>query len=515
MTTTRGPRLHSVPSGGWIPPNEFSEVLEREVLEAVFHDPTVLPTLSAIVAPIDFQSPRLRTIYAAMTRVESISVVHLAEDLGRHGELEKVGGLTALFEIEHGACTAANAVAHARMVQRYALERRERVLHERIARGEDLRRELAEVESALAVLEVEHLTSDSILLSGDRLRELREAAVTMSPLPGLLDCEPSLHLLQGRPKSGKTRFALALGIAWSEALSPWTGAPALPGTRVLVVSAEQSARRVDRVLRGLSLFVQGSKLDRWTDRLAIVARAKSLPAAARPIFTLDSRGLQLLRSVLAGAREAGDPFGLVVLDSLSRLKPPDADENSADDMTRVCAALQEIAESENVYVLLIHHRGHNADSSRAAAIGASRGSSAIAAVAQVAWTLDIVPSDPRQRVLRVAGNEVPEGEITFQVAAEKADPGAVNYFKRIDPLAELADRIDDLIAVGESISTSELAWRIAGERPEDGAARPPGRAAETAAKLREHWKRAGRVTVEDLGTGIGYRISRPRPEPTQ
>src|SRR5262245_48980577 len=114
-------------------------------------------------------------------------------------------------------------------------------------------------------------------------------------------------------------------------------------------------------------------------------------------------------------------------------------------MTAVLAPLQEIAESENVYLVVIHHRGNSGDPARSGAIGASRGSSAIAAVAQVAWTLDTVSGEPRQRVLRVAGNEVVEHEICFQVAEETAPAGHIDYWRPIDRVAEQAERLDELL----------------------------------------------------------------------
>ena len=43
--------------------------------------------------------------------------------------------------------------------------------------------------------------------SGDRLRALRERPVPESPLEGLLDSQPSLAVLSGKPKTAKTTFA--------------------------------------------------------------------------------------------------------------------------------------------------------------------------------------------------------------------------------------------------------------------------------------------------------------------
>ena len=95
----------------------------------------------------------------------------------------------------------------------------------------------------------------------------------------------------------------------------------------------------------------------WEDRFHIVARDPELSGDLKPLLILDKSGLNGLEQMLREAREAGDPVGLVVLDSLSRLKPPWVEENDNDAMSQWLDALDEIAQAHNVYILLIHHAG--------------------------------------------------------------------------------------------------------------------------------------------------------------
>jgi hypothetical protein len=209
------------------------------------------------------------------------------------------------------------------------------------------------------------------------------------------------------------------------------------------------------------------------------------------MLTLDDRGLAMLRAVLRAAHEAGKPFGFVVLDSLSRLKPPSVEENDADGMTEWLDALAEIASSFGVYLLLIHHAGHSQE--RTEARSAGRGSSSIAAVAQVALLLERVPGEPQQRRLRVDGNDVLSSEHFFEVADESDSPGSIRFWRRVEPGAP---RIAQVLAPGEASSLTEIAWRLSG-RTRVPNTKPAGDALRAASVAVSAWRHAGLATIED------------------
>jgi hypothetical protein len=197
----------------------------------------------------------------------------------------------------------------------------------------------------------------------------------------------------------------------------------------------------------------------------------------------------------------------VVLDSLSRLVPEGFDENDNSHMTAWLAPLQELAEELGAYIVTIHHVGH-ADRNEARTAG--RGASAIAAVAQAVWLLENSTDDPRQRKLHIQGNAVPETRLLFSVAGEKNEPGAILYWRPADPLE--AYSLDELVAEGEEISTTGLAWRLQGEERVKGKS-PKGQYQRKAAQLRESWLRTGAIETFKGGHGAKM-IRRPRVETT-
>jgi replicative DNA helicase len=465
------------------------------LLSCLLLDPSRIPSVLEILEAAGVGDSDHKAIFEAMLALHSsgqpLDLWLLAAHLEREGKLGAVGGVEALAEIVDFEPTAHYAEYYARTLRRHSLENRASLLHERLAgeRNDADLAELAAVEAKLASIG-SGLDLTTLGFTGPRLVEIRERAEPQSPIPSLLDPEPSLVVLNGRPKTAKTRLALWLAQAWASGSTPWPGAERLPGTRALVISAEQPAVRVERTLRQLDAMAaaNGVTRERWTNRMVVVARDPELSGAGRPLLTLDAGGLQALRSGLLDARRKGDPFGLVVLDSLSRLKPGDAEENDNDAMSALLGRLQEIAEEAGAYIVLIHHVGH---SERQDPRTAGRGASAIAAVAQVAWLLEEVPTNPRMRRLSVSGNAVLATDLYLEVASDTSRPGEVLYFRPVDPVA--SHKIEDLVAVGEELSISQLAWRIAGRGPRDSKDRPPGPAAQVAKALRTKWEKEGLV----------------------
>ena len=84
-------------------------------------------------------------------------------------------------------------------------------------------------------------------------------------------------------------------------------APSLPGSRALIISREQTASRLDGVLRRLSIFADQGSIETMTDRITLVARDPELRPQDRCLLTLDDRGLRALRAVLRQAQKEGDP----------------------------------------------------------------------------------------------------------------------------------------------------------------------------------------------------------------
>ena len=331
--------------------------------------------------------------------------------------------------------------------------------------------------------------------SGETLEALRHRPERRSPLPGLLDPEPGLTQIAGKPKTLKTTFGLALAQAWAAGVRLWPGTRQLPATRSLVLSAEQPAVRIEQTLRRLDTMHPEVKRDAWTERMTIVARDRDLPRASRSLFDLGDAGMKALRGVLRRAEESQDPYGLILLDSLSRLKPADAEENSNDAMSAWLGPLQEIAETFSCYVILVHHIGH---AGREDIRTAGRGASAIEAVCQGLWMIEET-NDPRFRVLRIAGNALLAHEVHLEIAPEGSPPGTCLYFRPHDPLVNY--NVHDYVGA-EWINSTKLAWKLSGKAPDPNNPKkqsPPGNSTTLAADLRDHWK--DRDLIEVRGEG--------------
>lgn len=473
---------------------------ENQLVGGLLLDPNRIPDAMRLVQPKDLLDLRLRQVYTAQLDLcrsgGDSSMLSVAEQLERRGELSAIGGPSALAEVFDEAATSALVPEHARCVGRHACLRDLRRLHEAAVDNPldpEIRQQIDSTETRLFEAQRGELTLDDVGFSGDRLRAIRERPQPISPLPNVLDPEPHLHVLSGKPKTGKTTFALMLARAWVAGVRPWPGAGKLPGSRALVISREQTVGRLDQTLCRLAKHSEDGSMDLWTDRISLVARDRELGPTERRLLTLDDDGLALLQSVLLAARDQDDPFGLVVLDSLSRLKPSGIEEMDNDAMSRWLDRIEEIA-APGTYVILIHHAGHTTETNRMEARSAPRGASSIGAVAQALWLLERT-SNPNHRRLKVDGNAILPTEITLEVCSGEAEAGTVNYFQPINPLD--AFDIDHLLDRSETISTSILAWRVAEKEPEKSGDRPPGAAAKTAAALRTKWERERLIEVFD------------------
>jgi replicative DNA helicase len=479
--------------------NEFASELEQSLVAKLLLDQTAVAPVFGIVDQSNFQDLVALKILGAIQSLHrdghTIDLITVGDELARTDGLSVIGGAGALAYIFDREATAVDALDVARRVRQYSLERRERSLCADIVNGRspaEIRKQLAEVHSELAALEVGRCVDLTQLgFSGPRLDAMRIRPEKQSPLPGLLPPEPGLIILSAKPKTGKTTFAVYMAQSWACGVSPWEGAPALPGSRSLVISREQPVIRVDATMRRLDTTSECITREAWTERLTIVARDPELDRTADRLMTLDSSGVELLRQCLDHARSEGDPYGLIVFDSMSRLAPAGLDENSNVDVTHFLAPLQELAEKSETYLILIHHVGH---AGRNEARSAGRGASAIGAVPQCVWLLKDGANDPKQRQLKVEGNAVLNSTISFRVATEQSEPGEILFWRPCDPFE--GHSIDDLIQPGEEISTTELAWRIQEEEPVKGK-RPRSQNERAASTLRESWQNKGLVAVDD------------------
>ena len=353
----------------------------------------------------------------------------------------------------------------------------------------------------------EPLTLREFALDQDRLRRLSSLRCPESPLPGVLDPRPSLHILGGKPKSGKTTFGCHFATAWAEGVSPWQGAPKLPGERALIISAEQDVQPLYVRIRSTVVGTGLGSEERFDKRLLIhgqLSRDECEDLGVRDPSSIMAGGLSTkvlaqLAEMLETERRNGEPITFVLVDSLSRVLPPGFSENDAADMSRFLDALQKIAVHFQAYVVLIHHetKGTSGD-----ILKDMRGSGAIGAVARVLWGWSRVKNKPQQRRMRTMGNGIIGRDITFEVC-EASDSGEdrIDFFRV--GLSDLeAHTVAVVVSSGEALSLNEIAHRVDERRRPD-----------KLAELREEkkrWNNSGlRGSVEKvLQAGKGIWVER-------
>jgi len=337
-------------------------------------------------------------------------------------------------------------------------------------------------------------------ISGDRLRMIRERPETVSPMPGILDFEPSLHILVADAKTGKTTLSCQLGLAWAQGLAPWIGAPALPAGRVLIVSNEQSALKIDRLMRRLTKTADLGDEEVWTDRVTIIARDAELGPSGRQMLSLDNSGAELLRAGLDQAIAAGDPYRFLILDSFSRLKPTDVEENDNDGVVAWLTGLANFAIDYEIYVWVVHHAGHNTTGNRARPISAGRGASAIGQVAQVVLYLTKVPGELRKRKLTVEGNTIDECTMVFRVSEEPEPAEHVTRF--IPDEDQLHNGWEEIFRSGVPLSINAIAKKLESPQGSPPKRDPSGHWRRLATRLCGRLEKLGEIEQLENGRWI-------------
>lgn len=315
-----------------------------------------------------------------------------------------------------------------------------------------------------SAVESNQLPLDKFLVIGERTMQALNAPDPVSPLPGFLDPDPVLHALTAEAKVGKTTFAAQLGVAFAAGVAPWPGAPALDGSGVLFISAEESVSRVARLHSAIAKAM-GLTPDRWIERLGLIARGRLQPEDGLAALHLrvepeeldtlfpsrSGRGFELLRELLLSGRTAdGLRFRYVVLDSASRLWDV-ADESDNAAVSRWMNELQRLCIDAGARILVIHHQGHN---KRDRATTAARGASAFGAAARVNMSLTRGDTESA-RLLSVEGNAIALVTHRMNIAG-----GAEGILGTYATALSLAEEVEHVMPLNEPASVNAVAERV-------------------------------------------------------
>lgn len=335
---------------------------EARVLGALLIDREAIIRIADFLDADDFYSPRHQRLYAAVTglftRHEPIDPLTVRVELARRGELERVGGVAYLRELQEAVATAVDVERDGRLVADRALLRR------LIGAAQDIAalayEEPPELDETLDLAEqkVFALLQQG---AGSHLRHIRHALDTTydriafrmdnptevigiatgypeidTPTNGLQ--RGDLFVLAARPAIGKS--SLALNIAYRAARQ---------GRKVLVFSLEMARDQLAQRLMALHASID----------LLSMREGQRDPQAASGLMGLtididDTPGISIMElRTKARRKQASSGLDLIVIDYLQLIRTPDRDDNRVQEIATITRSVKSIARELGVAVVAL------------------------------------------------------------------------------------------------------------------------------------------------------------------
>lgn len=358
-----------------LPPQSLDA--EKAVLGCIILDPPKADAVAEVLRPEDFYAAAHGLLYrhllAARDANRWIDVGLLVDRLKAAGDLEAVGGLSALAEIAHTQATSAAAVYHARIVRERA-DRRvlSHVAAElyRDAYDDHKTAETAREAAEAGLMRVGTGRGESKVLSlADHLaawlrdvEAVRRREKSAGVLTGLWDIDhkigglfpKELTILAARPSVGKS--ALAMQIAYHVGSR---------GRRVFFASLEMGGDTLAGRLVCSEADVDGTVFrtgNATADDLARVTETINTVAAANVVID-DASRVTVSRIRRHARQQASHGLALVVVDYLQLVKSDDTDRQRKqryEVVAEQCHDLKSLAKELAVPVLCLAQLGRQA-----------------------------------------------------------------------------------------------------------------------------------------------------------
>ncbi len=354
-------------------PPPHSVEAEQAVLGGLMLDNLRLEAVREVLSERDFYRDDHRQIFLRMCELaeqdEPLDVITLSEELHRHEELERVGGLGYLTELAANTPSAANILAYANIVRERSTLRQLISVAQEISKsgynplGLDADDLLQIAEKRVAEIAEDRpkeggLTELNSLLK-DTVQRIDELFRSGSDLTGVssgledLDQRTSgwqsgeLVILAARPSMGKTALALN-----------FVEASIFTQTRpTLVFSMEMpSASLVMRMMSSIGRIDQGKirngKLteEDWPKLSAAVSKMKD-----KPLFIDDTPGLsptEMRARVRRIAREHGNP-AMIMVDYLQLMQLSGPSEGRTQEISEISRSLKAMAKEFDCPVIAL------------------------------------------------------------------------------------------------------------------------------------------------------------------
>ena len=336
---------------------------EQAVLGGLMLDNKRLDAVLEVISDVDFYREDHRQIFKMMQilqeNAQPLDVITLSEELHRHDQLERVGGLAYLVEMANNTPSAANIVAYARIVRERSTLRQLIAAAQEISKssynpsGLDSDDLLQLAEKRVAEIAEDRPkegglvgVNDLLKATVQRIDELFRSGSDITGVPsGIADLDTrtsgwqpgELIILAARPSMGKT--ALALNFVESAMFSQ--------NRPVLVFSMEMpSAAMVMRMMSSVGRIDQGRMrngkltVEDWPKLSSAVAKMKD-----KLLFIDDTPGLspqELRARVRRIAREHGNP-GMIMVDYLQLMQIAGSSEGRTQEISEISRSLKAIA----------------------------------------------------------------------------------------------------------------------------------------------------------------------------
>lgn len=336
---------------------------EQAVLGGLMLDNKRLDAVLEVISEVDFYREDHRQIFRMMQilqeNAQPLDVITLSEELHRHDQLERVGGLGYLVEMANNTPSAANIVAYARIVRERSTLRQLIAAAQEISKssynpsGLDSDDLLQLAEKRVAEIAEDRPkegglvgVNDLLKATVQRIDELFRSGSDITGVPsGITDLDQrtsgwqpgELIILAARPSMGKT--ALALNFVESAMFGQ--------NRPVLVFSMEMpSNAMIMRMMSSVGRIDQGrmrnGKLteEDWPKLSSAVAKMKD-----KLLFIDDTPGLspqELRARVRRIAREHGNP-GMIMVDYLQLMQIAGSSEGRTQEISEISRSLKAIA----------------------------------------------------------------------------------------------------------------------------------------------------------------------------
>jgi replicative DNA helicase len=361
-------------SAGRVPPHNTEA--EESLIGAMLLSRDAIGTATEICSAEDFYSPGMAIIFDAIVSLDlrgaPVDPVTVADELGRQGRLEMVGGPGALSSLASMTPALANVERYARIVEEYSLLRKligaaaeiaelgysvPEDVTEAIDQAESMIFKIADRRGADTVRSIYELLGESM----DLLETLydRSSAITGVPT-GFHDLDrllaglqpSSLVIIGARPAMGKTSLALSMA----------THAAKVARVPTLVFSLEMSHMEITQRILSAEARVDATHLR--TGSLSEVEWHQVQRAVGHlgeaPIFVDDNPHLTVM-DVRAKARrlKASENLGLVVIDYLQLMSGRHSAENRQVEISEISRGLKILARELSVPVVALSQLSRN------------------------------------------------------------------------------------------------------------------------------------------------------------